>query len=60
MVCKFKNGTFFEEYPKSQNTNPKVLNGWIYSLIGLHDYLKVSSIKRDKFYYKKESYFINR
>ncbi|WP_190810433.1 D-glucuronyl C5-epimerase family protein [Flagellimonas sp. S3867] len=31
---------FLEEYPKSQNLMKHVLNGWIYSILGLYDYLK--------------------
>ncbi|MDD7885922.1 D-glucuronyl C5-epimerase family protein [Flavivirga sp. 57AJ16] len=33
-----------EEYPKNPD-RPHVLNGWIYSLIGLHDYIEYASQK---------------
>ena len=52
-----KNGTFFEEYPKSQNTDPKVLNGWMLSIIGLHDYLKIATKESDVFLDKKKQLF---
>lgn len=40
-------GVFFEEYPKKQKTDPKVLNGWMLALIGMHDYLKIADEKKD-------------
>ena len=34
------NGTVLQEYPHLRSVNNAVLNGWILSAIGLHDYLK--------------------
>lgn len=50
-------GTFFEEYPKRQDTDPKVFNGWMYSLIGLYDYLKISNPQIDQHYSQKSILF---
>ena len=52
---------FFEEYPKSQNDRKHVLNGWIYSIIGLNDYLNYVHNNKftDKNYDKKRVLYIN-
>ena len=36
-----KNGPVFEEYADLEGTKEGVLNGWIFSLFGLYDYLKI-------------------
>ena len=48
-----ESGTFFEEYPSRQDTDSKVFNGWMLSLIGLHDYLSVVSVDEDGFFDEK-------
>lgn len=50
-------GTFFEEYPKRQDTDPKVFNGWMYAIIGLHDYLKVATPESDQKLEKKKDLY---
>lgn len=52
-------GVIFEEYPKHQDTDPAVLNGWIYSIIGLHDYLATIRSEDDKYYSLKLKLFNN-
>ncbi|GGD16878.1 D-glucuronyl C5-epimerase family protein [Hyunsoonleella pacifica] len=41
---KTDNNVIFEEYPKNVD-RPHVLNGWIYSLLGLYDYIQYASLK---------------
>lgn len=50
-------GTFFEEYPKRQDTDPKVLNGWMLSIIGMHDYLKIATKETDVFLEQKKKLY---
>lgn len=49
----------FEEYPKNQDVTSHVLNGWMYSLIGLYDYLSFAKkIKiKDDLLHEKETLF---
>ena len=54
-----QNGISFEEYPKRQKTDPKVLNGWAISLIGLGDYLEVSNNSLDERFEKKKELYNN-
>lgn len=58
-VNKYDNNVIFEEYPKYQNNNPSVLNGWIYSLLGLYDYIQYSQIHslKDKYLEEKKQLF---
>lgn len=53
--------TFFEEYPKSQDDRKHVLNGWIYSIIGLNDYLNYIDRNKlfDKNYNDKKALYSN-
>lgn len=51
-------GTFFEEYPKN-DTDRKVLNGWMYSIIGMHDYLKIATKETDIFLDQKKKLYEN-
>lgn len=52
---------YFEEYPKNQDARKHVLNGWIYSIIGLHDYLNYAENNQhnDKNYNKKRALYTN-
>ena len=50
-VIDEKEVVFLEEYPRSQNLMKHVLNGWIYSALGLSDYISYMEITgyEDKF-----------
>lgn len=52
-----KAGVFFEEYPKNQETDSKVFNGWMLSIIGLYDYLNVADENQDQFLEKKRDLY---
>lgn len=58
-VNKIGDAIIFEEYPKTQDLTSHVLNGWMYSLIGLHDYLAYAKKMNleDVFFDKKQGLF---
>ncbi len=47
------NDYFFEEYPDEAGEKRSVLNGWIFSLFGIHDYLLVVNDLKVKAIYAK-------
>lgn len=46
-------GWWFEEYADENGSNPRILNGMIYSLLGLHEYYLVTGDKRALFLFEK-------
>lgn len=53
VTIKEKDGWWYEEYADEEGTNPKVLNGMIFALIGIHEYYKVTGDENAKYLFDK-------
>jgi hypothetical protein len=53
-VNRHGNRVVFEEYPKRQDLNPHVLNGWVLSTIGLSAYVSTFDEQTDLLYARKK------
>ncbi len=62
VTYKDKNGWWYEEYASPNNlTEPRVLNGMGYTLLGLHDYYDYTNSSKSKYLFEKglESFINN-